>query len=110
MPQFSVYKNKNPVTKVRVPYLLDVQSNLLSELETRVVVPLYTATAMKGKTLTVLTPTFEIEGKEYVAITPQLAGISRKELGAKVAELTACRDTIIAALDLLITCRSFDLI
>lgn len=103
MPQFSVYKNKSPATKARVPYLLDIQSNLLSELETRVVVPLYAATAMKGKTLAVLTPTFEIEGKEYVAMTPQLAGISRKELGAEVAQLTAHRDNIIAALDFLVT-------
>lgn len=54
MPQFSVYKNKNAATKARVPYLLDVQSNLLSELETRVVVPLNLATAMKGNALTVL--------------------------------------------------------
>lgn len=83
MPQFSVYKNKNSETKARVPYLLDVQSNLLSELETRVVVPLYAATAMKGAALTVLTPTFEVEGKEYVAMTPQLAGISRKELASE---------------------------
>jgi len=103
MPQFSVFKNKNPATKARVPYLLDIQSNLLSELETRVVVPLYAATAMKGKAIAVLTPTFEIEGKEYVAMTPQLAGISRKELGAEVEELTAYRDNIIAALDFLVT-------
>jgi toxin CcdB len=103
MPQFSVYKNKNAATKARVPYLLDIQSNLLSELETRVVVPLYAATAVKGKALTVLTPIFEIEGKEYVAMTPQLAGISKKELGAEVAELAARRGTIIAALDFLIT-------
>ncbi|MFZ5560750.1 MAG: CcdB family protein [Pseudomonadota bacterium] len=36
-------------------------------------------------------------------MTPQLAGISRKELGAEVAELTAHRDNIIAALDFLVT-------
>jgi len=63
MPQFSVYKNKNPATRPRVPYLLDIQSNLLSEHETRVVVPLYVAATTKGKALTVLTPIFEIDGK-----------------------------------------------
>lgn len=103
MPQFTVYKNKNPATKARVPYLLDIQSNLLSELETRVVVPLYAATAMKGKILTVLTPVIEIEGRELVAMTPQLAGIAKKELGAEVADLTTYRNSIIAALDFLVT-------
>lgn len=101
MPQFTVYKNKNPNTKAHVPYLLDVQSNLLSELGTRVVIPLYAYAVLKGKLLTTLTPTFEIEGKNYVLMTLQLAGISKKELGAKVAELTAHRDSIIAALDFL---------
>ncbi|HEX5837236.1 MAG TPA: CcdB family protein [Anaerolineales bacterium] len=103
MPQFSVYKNKNAATKARVPYLLDVQSNLLSELETRVVVPLYIATALKGNALTVLNPRFEVEGKGLVAMTPQLAGISRKELGAEVGQLTDQRDAIIRAMDFLIT-------
>lgn len=103
MPQFTVYKNKNSATKARVPYLLDIQSNLLSELETRVVIPLYSAAAMKGKTLTVLTPAVEIEGKSCVAMTPQLAGISKKELGAEVTDMEAHRDIIIAALDFLVT-------
>lgn len=103
MPQFSVYKNRNAATRARVPYLLDVQSNLLSELETRVVVPLYTAAAMKGDALAVLTPRFEVEGKALVAMTPQVAGISRKELGAEVGRLTDQREEILRALDFLTT-------
>lgn len=103
MPQFMVYTNKNPATKSRVPYLLDVQSNLLSELETRVVIPLYSSTALKGKVLTMLTPVFEIEGKDYILMTPQLAGISKKELGVEVFDLDTNRDAIISALDFLIT-------
>ncbi|MFZ5654156.1 MAG: CcdB family protein [Pseudomonadota bacterium] len=103
MPQFAVHKNIHPATKAAVPFLLDVQSDLTAELGTRVVVPLYRAAAMKGKTLNTLTPTFEIEGKQYVMMTPQLAGIARKQLGAQVSDLTAQRDDIIAALDLLIT-------
>ena len=58
---------------------------------------------MKGKILKTLTPTFEIEGRQYVMVTPQLAGIAKKQLGTRVAELSAQRDEIIAALDLLIT-------
>lgn len=103
MPQFSVYKNKNAATRARVPYLLDVQSNLLTELETRVVVPLYVAATLKGSSMTVLTPRFEVEGRELVAMTPQLAGISRKELGAEVAQLNDQGNAIVQALDFLIT-------
>jgi toxin CcdB len=39
MPQFTVYRNKNPQTLSAVPFLLDVQHDLLNDLETRVVIP-----------------------------------------------------------------------
>lgn len=103
MPQFSVHKNTNADTKSAVPFLLDVQSDLISELGTRVVVPLYTAIAMKGKALKTLTPVFDIDGEQYVMVTPQLAGIAKKNLGVSVTDLSAHRNEIIAALDFLIT-------
>ncbi len=103
MPQFAVHKNTNAHTKATIPFLLDIQSDLIAELGTRVVVPLYTAAAMKGKVLRTLTPTFAIEGKHYVMVTPQLAGIARKQLGVQIADLSARRDEIVAALDLLVT-------
>lgn len=103
MPQFSVHKNTNADTKSAVPFLLDVQSDLISELGTRVVVPLYTASAMKGKTLKTLTPVFDIDGEQYVMVTPQLAGIAKKHLGVSIADLSTHRNEIIAALDFLIT-------
>ena len=39
MPQFSVHRNPNPDTRAAYPLLLDVQSDLIAGLRTRVVVP-----------------------------------------------------------------------
>jgi len=103
MSQFSVHRNPNSATKTAVPYLIDIQSDLMAELGTRVVAPLYPVASMKGKILKTLTPLFEIEGKKFVMMTPQLAGIQKGQLGAQVADLSAWRNEIIAALDLLIT-------
>lgn len=103
MAQFAVYRNINPATRAAVPLLLNVQSDLLAELGTRVVVPLYAASTLQGKMLKTLTPRFEIEGESYVMMTPQMAGIATKQLGPMVADFAAQRDEIIAALDLLIT-------
>lgn len=103
MPQFCVYRNPNPATKVSFPLLLDVQSDLTADLETRVVVPLCLAASMRGKLIKTLMPVLEIEGKSYAMLTPQLAGISRKQLGSKIADVGQRRDEIVAALDLLIT-------
>jgi toxin CcdB len=38
-----------------------------------------------------------------VLLTPQLAGISRSDLGAEVTNITEQRNAVIAALDCLIT-------
>lgn len=40
MAQFTAYANSNPVTQKQYPYLLDIQSDLLSELKTTIVIPL----------------------------------------------------------------------
>ena len=103
MAQYTVYRNKNPKSKAQIPFLLDVQSNLLSELGTRVVIPLFQKKSLKIKPLTKLTPEFQIDSKKLILMTPQLAGISIKELGEPVGDLTQHRVDIIAALDLLIT-------
>lgn len=104
MPQFAVHRNRNTATKVRFPFLLDVQTDLLEDLGTRVVVPLAPATiATKRGAMQTLTPVCTIGGKPYLLLTPQLAGISAKELGPPVADLSQDRQKIMAALDLLLT-------
>ena len=103
MGQFSVFNNKNAESKGRYPLLLDVQSELLASLETRLVVPLAPAADYKGKAMTTLTPSFEIDQKSYVKLTHQMAGIARSEMGVEVADLSNHRQDIISAIDLLIT-------
>lgn len=101
MAQFDVYRNVNR-TAASVPYLLNVQADLLESLATRVVVPLVQALDA-GKPAKGLNPTFQIEGTNVVMSTAELAGVSAKVLGEKVTSLKRRRQEIIAALDLLLT-------
>ena len=101
MAQFTLYRNKNPRSKADVPYLLDVQNDLLSELGTRVVIPLYHKKAVR-KPITRLMPELEIEGKVYILMTPQMAGIPLDVLGEPSGNLSQYRAEIIAAIDLLL--------
>jgi toxin CcdB len=103
MPQFAVYKNRNEATRGRFPLLLDVQSDLLEPLHTRVVVPLSPAVTARARAMQALTPNITVAGKEYLMVTPQLAGISVRELGTLVDSVPSERGKIIGALDLLIT-------
>jgi toxin CcdB len=103
MAQFDVYRNANAATRTRIPYLLDVQSDLLDTLATRIVVPLCKPEVLSGKPAERLNPSFEIEGRKFLMLTPELAGVSRKALGERVANLATERLAIIAALDLALT-------
>ena len=102
MAQYAVYRNPNPRTRAKLPYLLDIQSDLLSDLDTRVVVPLARRDRV-GAVIDELHPCFEVEGIEVVARTAQLAGIPVALLGGYVTNLAEARATILAATDLLLT-------
>ncbi len=100
MAQFDVYLNSNPETKQSVPYLLDLQADLLINLTTRVVVPLVATSAM-GKVAKHLNPQFKIKETSVVMSTVELAGVNLHLLGEKVCSLKEMRNEIIAALDFL---------
>ena len=102
MAQFDIYRNPNPETNLAIPFLLDMQSDLLEPLNTRVVAPLIIHSEAKHKA-TILNPCFEIEGQSVFLSTPELAGIPSMTLGRSVGSLAQHRDQIIATLDLLVT-------
>ena len=103
MPQFTIYKNRNPQTKALFPFLLDVQSPLLDELQSRVVIPMTKSAVLMKKPVSRLTPIISIEGVPHLLVTYQLAAIGQSALGTPVADATDDRAAIIAALDVLIT-------
>jgi len=102
MAQFDVYANPHPHTNHAVPYLFDVQSDLLEPLATRVVVPLVRYSVMP-RPARHLNPVFEVQGERVVMSTAELAGVPIQALGAKVAALPEHRDAIMRALDFLIS-------
>lgn len=102
MAQFDVYFNPNADTRDAIPFVLDVQADLLDTLATRVVVPLVLAEEMRLAAKH-LNPQFKIKGMAVVMSTAELAGVSKRSLDDKVLSLKNKRDEIITALDLLFT-------
>jgi len=103
MSQFSVHRNSNPRTKGTFPLLLNVQSELLDALKTRVVIPLSRASSLAKHPLELLTPIVPFEAEAYVLLTPQLAGMAHAELGPAIGSLAEHRGSILAAMDFLLT-------
>ena len=103
MTAFSVFTNPDPKSQKTIPFLLDIQSELLSALDTRVVVPLYLKSAAQIHPITRLTPVISFQNKSLVAMVPELAGVSKRHLGTAVGQLSEARSDMLAAIDLLIT-------
>ena len=99
--RFDVFRNPHPTATRHIPFLLVVQSELLEDLPTRVVVPLARANAIKGPAATLLNPRFEITGIPVVALTQQIAGVPLEALRKRETNLESERDTILRALDFL---------
>ncbi len=97
MAQFDIYRNPSPGAKY-VPYLLDVQSDLLAGIDTRIVVPLFHTTAF-GPISRRLNPVFDVEGNKVVMSTAELSGVMPSALGDKLGSLADKRDEIRDALD-----------
>lgn len=101
MAQFDVHANRDPETRDRTPFLIDLQADLLGITERRVVAPLVRAQIFSLPARR-LNPVFEIEGRSVVMSTLELGTIRRAELGPVVTSLAAERDRIVAAVDVLL--------
>ena len=99
MTQFDVFINQNPDTNTQIPYLLNIQNDILNNLSTTVVVPLI----LNIKSIYHLNPTFLIENKKVVMSTTEIGSIPVSYLGDKVCSLTKERREILNAIDFLIT-------
>lgn len=95
MARFDVYSGSGNAL-----YLLDVQANELSDLNTRVVVPLIPV-GEAPKPALVLNPVFKVDGADCVMVTQYLSAIPAKALKKTACTLADRRDEITAALDLL---------
>lgn len=103
MAQFDVYRNPAAANAADMPFLLDVQSDLLTGLATRAFVPLVRLEVMPGRPAAVLNPVLEVEGSRYLLLTQELAGIPLKRFKPPVASLAAQREVVLRALDFVVS-------
>ncbi|MGE4444950.1 MAG: CcdB family protein [Candidatus Altimarinota bacterium] len=99
MAQFDVYENLNERTKNSIPFLLDIQNDVLKNLFTRVVIPL----VVTNQSINFLNPKFTINQIDVILSTAELASIPMEILGNKICSLKGKREEIIGAVDFLVT-------
>ena len=98
MPQFDVYK---PSGQSGVhSLLLDIQSDLIGLIGSRVVVPMVKFTQAPKLTQR-LNPVFEVGSQKYVALFQDLQSVTLEMLGARVGNLADKRFEVTTTLDFL---------
>nr|WP_315252889.1 CcdB family protein [uncultured Duganella sp.] len=99
MARFDIYGNTGK-NRSKVPFLLDIQSNVISGLATRIVIPLRPLSLLPSVHLpTDIFPMIDIDDKQYFLDTPQLGAIPLAELKNKVGSARNRQAAIQGALD-----------
>lgn len=96
MARFDVYANPDGNG-----FLLDVQADLMSHLNSRLVIPLV-STAIAPTPIKVLNPIVQIEDAAYLLLTQQMAAVPIQILKRPVLNVNDRRDEVVAAIDLLL--------
>ena len=99
MKQYDVYRNPDPASAKRRPYLAVLQSDFLTVIDTVVVAPLAASTRVKP--VARMMPVVAVADVEHYLMTQELAAISRSVLKKPVGSIAAWRSEIVAALDLI---------
>jgi toxin CcdB len=102
MSDFTVHENLSS-TRDNYPYLLDIQSSLLENLQTRLVIPLMRKSQISTSIIRNLNLIVIINNEEHVAMTQQMAAIPKAVLGPISANSRFSRTEVLIAVDLLIT-------
>ena len=100
MARFNVFANPDSTERKRIPFFLDVQSDHIKSIHTRVVVPLWRSDVLADR-LESLHPEFEEAGQRVVMDTPALGSVPANVLRKAVANLAADQLIILNALDAL---------
>lgn len=98
--QFMVYRNNS--NNRAYPYLLDVQSDIIDELNTRLVIPLFLLDEVSGRPARRLNPVLNVDGEDFLVMTHEMASVRQSQLGEEVVSVREQRQAIKNALDFLL--------
>jgi len=103
LAQFDVYANPQPASRQFVPYVVDVQSDLINQLATRLVMPLTRVGVGEAKLPINLCPSVEIDGEPLTLLAHMAAPVAARLLRKPVGSLHYRASEVSAALDAVIS-------
>lgn len=101
--QYDVYVNPSPATREIYPYVIDVQSDLLSNFKTRLVIPLRLHESDLDDLPNRMSPVFIIKNTKVFLVPFLAAAIHKKNLKKSVVNLRSQAHEITSAIDSVIS-------
>ncbi|MES9875311.1 MAG: CcdB family protein [Candidatus Sedimenticola sp. PURPLELP] len=103
MAQFSLYKNEDSASNDTYPYFIDVQNPLVSDLNSRLVIPLSSHSTLNNTDAKRLCPVIHLDEGDFVLLTHQMTSVPSSILKSEVTSLDNYRYEILGAIDMLIS-------
>lgn len=101
--QFDVYENPSPRMRDVYPYVLDVQSDLLSSLATRMVAPLAITTLSPQDLPQRLCPVITVQGRSLMLVPFEAAPLDKRLLKTQIGSVRERSHEIVAAMDAMLS-------
>lgn len=102
MAQFTLYRNEDSSSNGTYPYFVDVQNSLLSDLNSRLVIPLSPHGALNNTDAKRLCPVIQLDEGNFVLLTHQMTSVPISILKTEIRSLEDYRYEILGAVDMLI--------
>lgn len=96
--QYDVYPNPSPRMRDSYPFVVDIQSDLLKALATRMVVPLAVTKLPTASLPRRLCPVLVVQGQSLMLVPFESAPLNKRILKAKVGSVREHAHDIVAAM------------
>lgn len=103
MAQFDIYANPVKSQRADIPWCVDIQSDLLATLPTRLVIPLTTRQHVPPASPRRLSPPLHWAGETYFALPQMTAPFRTKDLGAAQGNVRSASSELVSAIDAVIS-------
>lgn len=97
--QFDVYPNPSSRMRDVYPFVVDLQSDVLGGLPTRLVAPLSRSRVPADQVPRRLSPVFDVNGESLMLVAFEAAPLDKRLLRKKVSSLKDGANAVVAAMD-----------
>ena len=97
--QFDVYANPSARMREQYPYVVDIQSDLLASLATRMVMPLAVTALDAGALPRSLSPMLDVRGQKLMLVPFEAAPLDKRLLKGRIASVRERASDIVVAMD-----------